>query len=127
MKKLTNYLLITLLLNLFPISKTFASFPAKNNNIIRKDISNLITNSDKIQSKNLDGKLLQSKIISSKKTNYDEEFITLLVLWFFLGFFAAHRWYKGKPTGSNILFILTAGGCGIWAIYDLVLILTRKF
>ena len=57
----------------------------------------------------------------------DEEFWITLALWFFLGGFAAHRWYRGKPVGWNILFILTAGGCGIWAIVDLVNILQRKF
>ncbi len=57
----------------------------------------------------------------------DEEFWITLALWFFLGGFAAHRWYRGKPVGWNILFILTAGGCGIWAIVDLVKILQRKF
>ena len=45
----------------------------------------------------------------------------------FLGFAAAHRWYAGKPTGWNILFILTLGGLGIWAIVDLINILMDNF
>jgi hypothetical protein len=45
----------------------------------------------------------------------------------FLGLFAAHRWYAKKPVGWNILFILTLGGLGIWAIVDLVNILTDNF
>ena len=57
----------------------------------------------------------------------EKELIIILLLWFFLGVFAAHRWYAGKPTGWNILFILTGGGCGIWAIVDLINILTGKF
>lgn len=57
----------------------------------------------------------------------DEDFWITLALWFFLGGFAAHRWYRGRPVGWNILFILTAGGCGIWAIVDLVKILRRDF
>lgn len=56
----------------------------------------------------------------------EDDWITL-ALWFFLGAFAAHRWYAGKPAGWNILYILTLGGCGIWAIVDLINILTRKF
>jgi hypothetical protein len=59
-------------------------------------------------------------------TMLDEMWI-LVLLWFFLGFVAAHRWYAGKPAGWNILFILTGGGCGIWAIIDLIHILTGKF
>ena len=44
-----------------------------------------------------------------------------------LGGFAAHRWYLGSPVGWNILFILTLGGLGIWAIVDLVNILTNNW
>jgi hypothetical protein len=57
----------------------------------------------------------------------DNEMVILLLLWFFLGLFAAHRWYAGKPAGWNILFILTLGGFGIWAIIDLINILTDNF
>jgi len=50
-----------------------------------------------------------------------------LALWFFLGGFAAHRWYAKKPAGWNILFILTLGGLMIWAIVDLINILVDNF
>lgn len=63
----------------------------------------------------------------STSNRIDEELLVTLLLWFFLGFLAGHRWYRGKPTGWNILFILTGGGCGIWALVDLVHILTGKF
>ncbi len=56
-----------------------------------------------------------------------DEMIILLLLWFFIGFLAAHRWYAKKPAGWNILFILTFGGFGIWALVDLVNILTDNF
>lgn len=83
--------------------------------------------------KSTDSKVIKSalkKIEKSSKADKpsgDREFIILLLLWFFLGMFAAHRWYAGKPAGWNILFILTAGGCGIWAIVDLVNIITGNF
>ncbi len=57
----------------------------------------------------------------------DDEKIILLLLWLFLGGLAAHRWYAKKPAGWNILFILTLGGLGIWAIVDLINILTDNF
>lgn len=47
-----------------------------------------------------------------------------LLLFLFLGGLAAHRWYLGKPWIMNILFIVTLGGLGIWAIIDLVRIIT---
>ena len=56
----------------------------------------------------------------------EDDWITL-ALWFFLGGLAAHRWYKKKPVGWNILFIITAGGCGVWAIIDLIKILQQDF
>ncbi len=57
----------------------------------------------------------------------DDKFIITLLLWFFIGGLAAHRWYKGKPTGWNILFILTLGGFGIWWLVDGIMILTDSF
>lgn len=63
----------------------------------------------------------------AKAGGMDEEMIILLLLWFFLGFLAAHRWYKGKPALYNVLFMITLGGFGIWAIIDLINILTGKF
>ena len=62
-----------------------------------------------------------------RRQGMDEEKMITLLLWFFLGGLAAHRWYAGKPVGWNILFILTGGGCLVWAIVDLVNILTDKF
>lgn len=64
---------------------------------------------------------------NAKAGGMDEEMIITLVLWFFLGWAAAHRWYRGKPAIYNVLFIITAGGCGIWALVDLINILTGKF
>jgi TM2 domain-containing membrane protein YozV len=50
-----------------------------------------------------------------------------IILWFFLGGFAAHRWYLKSPVGWNILFILTLGGLGIWWIIDLIDIFTENY
>jgi hypothetical protein len=63
----------------------------------------------------------------SSSSQLPKNFWTLFLLWFFLGGFAAHRWYAKKPIGWNILFILTAGGCGVWAIFDLVNIIKGDF
>ena len=42
-------------------------------------------------------------------------------LWFFLGFFSAHRFYLGK-IGTGILYLLTGQLFGIGWIIDLFLI-----
>ena len=49
-----------------------------------------------------------------------------LVLNGLLGVFGAHRFYVGK-TGTGTLMLLTLGGCGLWWLYDLVLILGGEF
>jgi hypothetical protein len=49
------------------------------------------------------------------------------LLWVFLWPLAGHRWYLKSPIGWNILFILTAGGFGIWALIDLIEILTGSY
>lgn len=101
---------------------------------VYSETSNAFSNKAAQSVKNNDVKsnVIKSAVKKLEKSNKassqaDKELIILLVLWFFLGFFAAHRWYAGKPVGWNILFILTAGGCGVWALVDLVQILTGDF
>jgi len=48
-------------------------------------------------------------------------------LCWFLGIFAAHRWYAKKSVGVNILFILTLGGLLVWWLIDLIRIFTGDF
>ena len=50
-----------------------------------------------------------------------------LLLWIFLGGLAGHRWYLGSPWYWNLLFIVTAGGLLVWAIIDLVDIITGNY
>ena len=77
--------------------------------------------------------LVEPKIVSENNlsspaaTNGGDNMIVAILLWFFLGGFAAHRWYAGKPVGWNILFILTFGGLGIWWLIDGIMILTGSF
>ncbi|MAM05467.1 MAG: hypothetical protein CMD06_05870 [Flavobacteriales bacterium] len=48
---------------------------------------------------------------------------TLAVVCFFLGGLGIHRFMMGDTT-NGILMLLTAGGCGIWALIDFIRILT---
>ena len=54
------------------------------------------------------------------------DWLTTLLLCFFLGAFGVHSFYT-KKTGIGIAQLLTAGGCGIWAIVDLIMIITESF
>ena len=48
------------------------------------------------------------------------------MLFLFLGYLGAHRFYAGK-IGTAILYIFTFGGVGIWALVDLISIVFGNF
>jgi TM2 domain-containing membrane protein YozV len=52
--------------------------------------------------------------------------LVTLLLCLFAGGFGAHRFYTGHM-GIGVGQLLTGGGCGIWALIDLIAILTGKF
>jgi TM2 domain-containing membrane protein YozV len=69
-------------------------------------------------------KVTQSLVGADGVQRYD--WLTTLLLCFFLGAFGVHSFYT-KKTGIGIAQLLTAGGCGIWAIVDLIMIITESF
>lgn len=54
------------------------------------------------------------------------DWLVTLLLCAFLGGIGAHRFYAGK-IGSGIVQLLTLGGCGIWSLIDLIMVLCGKF
>lgn len=56
----------------------------------------------------------------------NKSYTAALLLSFFLGGFGIHRFYTGY-IGLGILQLLTAGGCGIWALIDFVSICFGKY
>jgi hypothetical protein len=134
MKKLFYLVIVALFLS----AVSFASFPVKMSTQSEKQANSITVRNEKTS--DVSSSAIVSKVQiekakkgsssskkSSSKSSSKDDLVVLLLLWFFLGFLAAHRWYAGKPAGWNILFILTAGGCGIWAIIDLINIITGKF
>ncbi len=103
----------------------YASFPVKNE-VKTEQISNS-TSTQNAELKSVEKSFVEKVSAKPAKTQGDSEFLITLLLWWFLWPLAAHRWYKGKPAGMNILFIITGGGLGIWALIDLVNIITDKF
>ena len=56
----------------------------------------------------------------------EKNWLTTLLLCIFLGNFGVHRFYAGK-IGTGILMLLTCGGCGIWTIVDLIMLIMGNF
>lgn len=129
MKKLLTLSAICLLITAI----SFASFPVKKKTELQKTEKSISSdfNQENIYDLNelITEQSIGTKIITEQSNSPMEldEMIILLLLFFFLGGLAGHRWYAGKPVGQNILFILTAGGCGIWAIIDLIKIIKGEF
>jgi TM2 domain-containing membrane protein YozV len=56
----------------------------------------------------------------------DKDWTTLLLLSLFLGGLGADHFYTGK-TVTGILKLITLGGCTIWALIDLIMVITGGF
>jgi TM2 domain-containing membrane protein YozV len=55
-----------------------------------------------------------------------KSWMVTLLLCLFLGYLGAHRFYTGK-TGTGVAMLLTFGGCGIWSLIDLIMIVMDKY
>lgn len=56
----------------------------------------------------------------------DKDWLLTLLLSLFLGTLGADRFYVGK-IGTGILKLITFGGCGIWSLLDIIMIITGRF
>lgn len=63
---------------------------------------------------------------NSLMNNQGSDWLTTLLLCFFLGFLGVHRFYSGS-TAIGVVQLLTLGGCGIWTFIDFILILTGLY
>ena len=125
MKKIIAVLSMVLLMT----GVSYASFPVKQNTKTEQAIDQTVNGEFASEMTELEALNSFKAEMKSEKAadNKMDDMVIMLLLWFFLSSFAAHRWYAGKPAGWNILFILTFGGCGIWGIVDLVKIITGDF
>jgi TM2 domain-containing membrane protein YozV len=51
--------------------------------------------------------------------------VTFIICWI-VGFLGVHRFYSGH-LGIGIMQLITLGGCGIWTLIDLALLMTGNF
>ena len=108
--------LLAILICLGAYSIGYASFPVERAVVENSTDSLSISNADDA-----------TTYVSPAASTADKNLVVGIVLWFFLGWAAGHRWYYGKPVLWNIVFILTAGGLGIWWVIDLVNMITGNF
>ena len=69
---------------------------------------------------------VRQRTSSSTTMDVNTNWLIILLLSIFLGTLGIDRFYVGK-IGTGILKLLTAGGCGVWWIVDIILIVTNQF
>lgn len=55
-----------------------------------------------------------------------KDWLTTLLLCFFLGALGVHSFYAGK-TAIGVIQLITLGGCGIWSLIDFVMIICGSY
>jgi hypothetical protein len=70
-----------------------------------------------------DGQYLAAKDVPGLFS--DKEWLTMVLIAWLAGGFGVDKFYKGE-TGLGVAKLLTCGGCGIWSLYDAIMILLRK-
>jgi TM2 domain-containing membrane protein YozV len=94
---------------------------AKSFNLLRK--ASLLSGMSKKEVKHLVKNNSKKAKEMTKKDGGGKSQLIALLLCFFLGGLGIHRFYLGYTT-EGIIQLLTAGGCGIWALIDLIRIIT---
>ncbi|MBI1308210.1 MAG: NINE protein [Bacteroidetes bacterium] len=85
------------------------------------EVANVNSKSETVKSKRQVQKEKAQKP-KSKKSGEKSQLVALL-LCLFLGELGIHRFYLGY-TGIGIIQLLTLGGFGVWALIDLIMIIT---
>ena len=99
---------------LMATSFSYASFPVKR---VSTSENTAMTKSNEVE----------TVLISPAAAAGEKSQGVALILGFFLGFLAGHKWYLGNPWQINVLFIITLGGLGIWWIIDMIRIITGDY
>lgn len=105
-------IILSLALLLMISTTTFAGFPVERKTNVTTEV-NATTDT-------------ANELVSPAAVAADRQTVAIL-LWLFLGAFAAHRWYLGSPILWNIVFILTAGFFIVGWVIDGIDIITGNY
>ena len=64
--------------------------------------------------------------MNDMETPSDKKRLIAALLCWFVGILGVHSFYVGKTT-VGVIQLLTMGGCGIWALIDLIMILMGNY
>ena len=95
-------------------SFSYASFPVERQTVITVDAETSIETATTVLS-------------SPAAVAWSEDQTIALLLWIFLGGFAAHRWFLKSPWYWNVLFIITFGFFFVGYIIDGIEIITGSY
>lgn len=119
---------LNLIIEQVPNSGQLVQFvPVRNKNFNK--VINLTDNFSNREIEKVDSKFSnKSNFFKSSKQNRSssgggKSQLVALLLCIFFGVIGIHRFYLGY-IGIGIIQLLTAGGCGIWALIDLIMIIT---
>jgi len=101
--------------------KKYEQLNKKNKQLNKKDVKKVIK--EKVKSLKLSSSPSPAKNEINNNKSKPEVDIVALLLCLFFGGLGIHRFYLGY-TWQGIVQLLTAGGCGIWALIDFIRILT---
>jgi len=94
---------------------------------IAKTFATQAIKSTKADTKSASAVKVSTAVVKAKKMvadpGDDKSQLIALILCIFVGVLGIHRFYLGY-TMEGVLMLLTGGGCGIWALIDLVRIIT---
>lgn len=95
----------------------FASFPVE-----RQVVSETVAVSDTETME-----VATTTLTSPAAVAWSEDQTVAILLWFFLGGFAAHRWFLKSPWYWNVLFIITFGFFVVGWVIDGIEIITGSY
>lgn len=123
-KNITNFLFV-LMLAVFSATVSYSAFPVvaektTSTQTVASASNQSVTEMNSVLAQNDE----QAQVITTKaKSSVGSSQLIALLLCLFVGGLGIHRFYLGYTT-EGVIQLLTAGGCGIWSLIDLIRIIT---